>query len=183
MHAILPVAAKRIAWNLKYSLLKYPVLDAPADSLEYLRARLCDDAYVLELGCGRGSLLRGLRKDGWNGHYCGLDISSRAITDARKCGDQRAAWVVSDIESFRSGFKWDAIVLIESIYYVRLHRAQAVLERLIQMIKPSGFLLIRFHDCEKHREYVAEIYKLFPAAEAVSAQTISVHRSRCGGVS
>ena len=168
LHAVLPTVAKRVVWNLKYGLLKYPTLAAPEDAVYHLCNSLPERTSVLELGCGRGSLLRGLREAGWSGNYCGVDISNRAIAEARKPVDQRSAWVVSDIESFRSPFRWDAIVMIESIYYINLRDLPAVLGRIMEMLSNRGILLIRLHDIEKHRDYIETAERLFPQMEKVA---------------
>jgi predicted TPR repeat methyltransferase len=175
-HAFLPVAAKRFAWNVKYGLLKYPVWTAAEDGLRQLRARLSESTSVLELGCGRGSMLRALREGGWTGHYCGVDISKRAISAAHRLADQRSSWIVSDFETFSSPFTWDAIVMIESIYYVNLRALPGVLGRVTGMLNESGFLLVRLHDLEEHREYVDAIYRLFPRTEKVSDHLFYIDR-------
>jgi SAM-dependent methyltransferase len=184
LHAALPIVAKRYIWNLKYGLLGYPQFVAPDDVICYLSARLSKDATVLDLGCGRGSLLLALRRAGWKGNYCGVDISKRSIDDARKLADQRSAWVTSDFESFRSPFHWDVIAMIESVYYVKLDELPALLKRMIGMIRPTGIFVFRVHDQEKHREYLKEILRLYPHTERVdeSLFCISVsigHGDRC----
>jgi cyclopropane fatty-acyl-phospholipid synthase-like methyltransferase len=167
LHATVPKALKRVAWNLKYGILKYPQLSAPEDTLRYLRGRLCQSSSVLELGCGRGSLLRGLRNKGWNGHYCGVDISKRALEDAQKVTDQRSSWVVSDMESFGSPFQWDAIVMVESVYYIHMRELPTFLNRLHGLLSRSGFMLVRIHDFEEHADYVDLMCSLFPHTKRV----------------
>src|SRR5262245_12007419 len=118
LRAALPVAAKRAAWNIKYGLLKYQHFSAPINTIQYVSSHVNDDSCILELGCGCGSLLPALRKAGCKSHYCGVDISRYAIEYARGYGDHRSAWIISDIEAFGSPFQWNAILLIESIYYL-----------------------------------------------------------------
>lgn len=168
LHASLPSAVKRMAWNLKYSVLGYPQWPPPADTMRYLCERANSLSSILELGCGRGALLRGLREAGWTGHYCGVDISRKALDEALKKTDQRSTWVASDIESFTSPFKWDAIVLVESIYYVRRPNLQSVLCGLRGMLGDSGIILIRIHDLIEHREYVTGLYSVFPQLLSIS---------------
>jgi SAM-dependent methyltransferase len=168
LHAVLPTYAKRIVWNIKYGLLRYPHWTAPQETVSFLSTRVSESVSILELGCGRGSLLRALRQEGWSGCYCGVDISKQAIRDARKLHDQRSSWIVSDIETFCSPFKWDVIAMIESVYYVNLSQIPATLARLISILKENGFLLVRLHDPEEHREYVNAIFRLFPHAERIA---------------
>ena len=167
LHATLPVFVKRHAWNLKYGLLGYPRFVAPEDALQFLKTGLSDNQNILELGCGRGALLQGLRSAGWLGTYCGVDISARAIRDARKLHDQRSAWSVSAFESFQSQFQWDAVAMIESICYVKLALVPELLTRIMGMLKDEGFLLVRLHDIEKHRAYINEMRRHLPQTEQV----------------
>lgn len=166
LRASLPTIAKKYVWNLKYGFLGYPQFVAPEDVLRYLSTRLSPISTVLDLGCGRGSLLRALREKGWVGNYCGVDISKSPIDDARKLGDQRSSWVVSDFESFRSPFRWDVIAAVESIYYLKIQEFPLFLERTVQLLNPEGTFMIRIHDREKHREYVDELFRLYPKAES-----------------
>jgi len=142
-----------------------------------LSDRLNPNRELLELGCGRGSLLSGLRQTGWNGHYCGVDIAERAINDARALEDQRSSWVVSDFESFGSPFQWHAIALIESLYYVRLDFVSTFVLRLSQMLTADGFLLIRLHDMQKHALYAQAIRNQLPMTECVGTNFLVSARS------
>lgn len=165
LRAVLPNAVKKHVWDLKYGVLGYPFYVAPDDVLDYFSSQLSEQTSILDLGCGRGSLLRALRKSGWKGAYCGVDISKQAIGDARKLGDQNSTWAVSDFESFRSPVKWNVITMVESIYYVPLDGIPEFLSGLTKMLSDKGRVLFRLHDLEKYREYVDLIYKLYPTAE------------------
>jgi SAM-dependent methyltransferase len=177
LRASLPAGAKKCLWNIKYGLLRYPRLGPAEDAVNYLSDRLSTNRELLELGCGRGSLLSGLRQTGWTGHYCGVDISERAINEGRALQDQRSSWVVSDFESFRSPFDWDAIALIESLYYVRLEFVPAFVLRLSQMLTTDGLLLIRLHDMQKHSLYVQAVRKQLPMTECVGTNLLASVRS------
>jgi predicted TPR repeat methyltransferase len=183
LHAALPTVVKRHVLNAKYGLLGYPQFVAPADALQYLSTQLSETAALLELGCGRGSLLRGLRQNGWMGHYCGVDISKQAISDARKFADQRSSWIVSDFESFCSPFKWDTVAMIESMNYVRLGDLPAMLSRVMGMLKDRGILLARFHDLNKHTEYVKTIHQLYPGTEKLGSNLFRITDLPIRGIS
>lgn len=155
--ANLPVFAKKWVWNLKYGAGKYAMDSAPTDAISQL-SPLPGKARILELGCGAGSLLRGLRKAGWQGHYCGVDISQRAIHEAEQFeGMGDCSWRVSDIESFVSNEKWDVIAMIESVYYVQIDTVTEVFRRIARMLNPGGYVLLRIHDFVKHCKYIDAI--------------------------
>ncbi len=166
--ATLPTFAKKYVWEMKYGVLGYPKWIAPEDTVRYLSRSLSTNASILDLGCGRGSLLRALRDTGWVGNYCGVDISEWAISEARKIYDQCSSWAVSDFDSFRSPFKWDTITMIESIYCVKLTELPAFLERAIGMLNKRGFLLFRLHDLEKYRDYLETVCRLHPQTEKIA---------------
>jgi len=164
-------------WNVKYGLLGYPQMVAPEDVLRFFSARLSKISTVLDLGCGRGSLLRALREKGWVGAYCGVEISKRAVDDARKIADHRSSWVVSDFESFRSPFRWDIIAMVESLCYVKLGDLPAFLSRTVGMLSPEGAFVFRLHDLEKYREYVEAVLGLYPHTEKVDQNLFCISDS------
>ncbi len=174
LHSSLPRFAKKIVWNLKYGLFGYPEFKAPHDAVNLLAKTLRPNASIIELGCGRGDLLRSLRGAGWYGHYCGMDISQYAIRDAQKRGDLKSSWSVGDIETFSSSFTWDAVCMIESFYYLRLSDVPAVLPRIMKMLNPGAFLLLRIHDMEKHRPHVEAATALYPAAEIMESKLLVI---------
>jgi predicted TPR repeat methyltransferase len=167
LRASLPTVVKKYMWELKYGLLGYPQFIAPGDFVQFLSTRLSAISSVLDLGCGRGSLLRALRSAEWSGNYCGVDISRRAVDEARGILDQRSSWVASDFESFRSPFHWDLIAMVESLYYVKLSELPSFLERMMEMLSENGILVFRVHEFEKHREYVEGAMRLYPHLERV----------------
>jgi len=112
------------------------------------------------------------------GHYCGVDISQQAICDASKLGDQRCSWIVSDFESFRSPFQWDAVAMIESIYYLDLDDAPLLLKVIMGMLREKGIFLARFHDFNKHRAYVELIQGLYPSAERVDGNLLCINAAK-----
>jgi cyclopropane fatty-acyl-phospholipid synthase-like methyltransferase len=151
-------------------------MEAPVNAIQYIRSHVADESSILELGCGRGSLVRGLREAGCMSHYCGVDISRYAIEHARAHGDHRSSWAVSDIESFRSPFQWDAIVLIESIYYVRPELMAEVFERFAEMLTEDGFILIRVHDAEQHADCLSAIREIVPGAQRIDPTLLAIYR-------
>jgi hypothetical protein len=108
------------------------------------------------------------------GQYCGVDVSQQAIRDANKFADQRSSWVVSDIESFHSLFKWNAVAMIESIYYIGLNQLPQVLKSVMEMVGESGIFLVRFHDFKKHQAYIEMIQRLYPSAERVESNLLCI---------
>jgi 2-polyprenyl-3-methyl-5-hydroxy-6-metoxy-1,4-benzoquinol methylase len=169
LRANVPVFLKKLIWEIKYGFRNYAMPVAPGDVVSHL-SRLPNHARILELGCGGGSLLKALREAGWQGHYCGSDISEAAIRGASKIEKNgNSSWIVSDIESFASDLKWDVIALVEVIYYVKIDQVSAVLNRAVGMLNPGGYLLLRIHDFSKHHQYVDAIQGLGSRVEHTGA--------------
>lgn len=160
LRAALPLPAKRLAWELKYRFFRYPMWTSPDDVVAHILAESPNCGCILELGCGRGSLVTGLRAAGWGGRYCGVDISDRAISEARAAHDDRCSWVCSDIESFTSSEKWDVILMVESVYYLKCTTLPFILRRICKMLDDSAVLIIRIHDPAKHSPHVEAILSL-----------------------
>jgi cyclopropane fatty-acyl-phospholipid synthase-like methyltransferase len=160
LRANVPIFLKKLVWELKYGLQNRTPYSIPEDVVTHL-SRLPNDARILELGCGRGSLLKGLRQAGWHGYYCGVDISAAAIRVASEIEPRaNSSWIVSDIESFDSDLRWDVIAMIESVYYVKIERVAEVLNRALRMLNAGGYLLVRIHDFSKHHQYLDTIRSL-----------------------
>jgi predicted TPR repeat methyltransferase len=114
--------------------------------------------------------LKGLRQAGWQGHYCRVDISEAAIRGASEIEKgTNSSRIVSDIESFDSILRWDAIALTEAIYYVKIDQVAEVLNRAMGMLNPGGYLLLRIHDFSKHHQYVDAIQGLGSRVEHTGA--------------
>jgi predicted TPR repeat methyltransferase len=167
LRANVPTFVKKLIWEIKYGVQNYSLPVAPGDAVTYL-ARLPNHARILELGCGGGSLLKALRQTGWQGHYCGVDISEAAIRGASQFEKSaNSSWIVSDIESFDSNLRWDAIALIESVYYVKIDEVAKVLNRAMGMLNAGGYLVLRIHDLSKHHNYVDAIQGLGSRVEHI----------------
>jgi SAM-dependent methyltransferase len=177
LRALLPVSLKRVIWNFRYYNKRYPQLTASEDVMATLLGRTDLDS-ILELGCGRGSMLRGLRSTYWNGYYVGVDISEGAITDARAMGYANSDWIASDIESFEIKGLYSAILMVESIYYLPIPRIAEVLQRALNATTENGFVLIRIHDLLKHREYVNKIRELYPRSVVIGSTLWRIDKGR-----
>lgn len=68
--------------------------------------------------------------------------------------DPRATWVVSAIEDFVIDREFDAICLVESLYYVRLERVKGVLEHCRHHGKST---YIRIWDVETHAPFIRQL--------------------------
>lgn len=115
-------------------------------------------ATLLEVGCGNGALLEGLRALGWR--CTGLEIDPRAVAVARRrgldvgCGTLRA-------DSFAPE-SFDAVVMSHVIEHVRDPRE--LLARCLRVLKPGGRLSLLTPNLRSfgHRRFGADWLHLDP---------------------
>jgi 2-polyprenyl-3-methyl-5-hydroxy-6-metoxy-1,4-benzoquinol methylase len=160
LRANAPIFLKKLIWDLKYGVQNRTPYSLRT-SCSLIAAVSNDCTRILELGCGQGSLLKGLRRAGWQGTYCGVDISTAGIRVASEIESRtNSSWIVSDIESFDSNLKWDVIAMIESVYYVNIEKIVDVLNRAMGRLDSGGYLLLRIHNFSKHHHYIDAIDRL-----------------------
>jgi SAM-dependent methyltransferase len=150
--SLAPAWVKRLVWDRKHAQARTNASGSPL--VGFLAPRIPKEASLLDLGCAAGHLLAGLRKNGWTGHYTGVDISPKAISVARGMNDPRAEWFVSPIETFMIDRDFDVICFVESLYYVRIERVQQVLARCRTHGKA---IYVRIHDVTTHAPFIKEL--------------------------
>lgn len=150
--SLAPAWVKRFVWDRKHANVQTNAWGSPL--VEFLAPRIPQNASLLDLGCAGGNLLAGLRRQGWRGHYTGVDISARAISVARKMDDAKAEWFVSPIEDFAIGRQFDLVCFVESLYYVRLHRVREVLQRCRDHSKT---IYVRIWNVKEHAPFIEQL--------------------------
>jgi 2-polyprenyl-3-methyl-5-hydroxy-6-metoxy-1,4-benzoquinol methylase len=80
-------------------------------------AFLKPDAFILEVGCGPGVLMRRLRMVGY-AYYCGVDQSEKAIELATVDQNENTCFQVAAAEDFEPSTKFDVIVFSEMMFYL-----------------------------------------------------------------
>src|SRR5580692_7626306 len=87
LHAGLPIPAKRCAWNMKYGLSGYP----RKTRFTTFQPASPNHRQSFELGCGRGSLLLRLSKNGLDGGAIAVLISQSGQSVMRASVQTNAA--------------------------------------------------------------------------------------------
>lgn len=145
--------------HLKYSSGYWPTgvetLDAAEAAMLELyaeRAGLEDGMRVLDLGSGWGSFSLWLAERHPKSQILGVSNSSSQAEFVRARAKERVLSnleiVVSDVNAFEPGRRFDRIVSIEMLEHVRNHRA--LLQRIAGWLEPEGRLFVHVF-C--HREY------------------------------
>jgi ubiquinone/menaquinone biosynthesis C-methylase UbiE len=94
---------------------------------------------ILDVGCGPGSFLSHLRRNGSHGRLVGLDRSDAMIADA-SARDPSVEWVVGDVERlpFANG-EFDRVSARHMLYYV--DDLPSALHELARVTTPDGLFL------------------------------------------
>ncbi len=165
-------------WDQEFNSGKWDGLKVPADVVSFLMARLAGGGELLDMGCGPGLLEQSLRSMGWQGSYTGVDISGAAIERARSdSGHANSSWVCSDLAGYSPGHRYDAIVFVESIYYLTPPSAFRLLLEMKRCLNPGGELIVRIWNPRKHRMSVAALRMACLGRLQRSGDSLYVYRS------
>lgn len=140
------------AWDSTYGAGRWDYL---ADREEGARYRVLagyvgrSPAHVLDLGCGVG-LLRAHLPETTVLSYTGVDISARAIEQARAQGARRSEFVVASIEEWEPERLYDVIVFNEVLYY--LSNPVATVRRYRQFLMPYGTVVVSMYRPRRLRQ-------------------------------
>ena len=159
-----PLWVKKLIWNLDFRRVRWDKCRPCEKLVGLLLQVLRPDSSLLDLGCANGALVAHLRGQGWNGPYTGVDVSSEALRSASQQGLASCQWIVSDMCDFATSSHYDVIVASESLYYLRIEEATRLLQRLPGFLTSCGIIVIRIHDCEQYKDYVAAIETIYPTA-------------------
>lgn len=122
-------------------------LEQPEQTLRYaVVAQMIKDAKpqsVLDIGCGTGILSRHLPGT----EYLGIDSSEDAIR--RTHGSHSREFRHADFMATDIDWKFDAVVLNESLYYMRPHR-EALLKALC-LVSKTGSLIVSIYNLRRLR--------------------------------
>ena len=140
---------KRDFWEESYRVGEWNFLDSKEQSPRHilisgLALQLKrTDAEILDIGCGRATLLRHLPEEGVQ--YTGLDVSEAVIQEnqSRFANRVNATFVASDLFLFKpESKKFDVVVLNEVLYYLPLREATKALKHCSNLLRNENSLLI-----------------------------------------
>lgn len=114
---------------------------------------LCGGGYLVEFGCGEGTLPLALPKDAFS-NYRGYDISgvavARAAEHARRAGLANCLFEQGDMARWPGDTGVSLIVLEECLYYLSPVDAVKFLQNCMKSLLPGGAILAVIHDAAKH---------------------------------
>ena len=131
-----------------------PALVGAAETLAFLRRALPPvPGRLLEVGCGRGEVARGLLDLGWR--VLAVECDAAAAAAARERGvdarDGSFPEVAEELAAAEPPF--DALLFVRLLHHVPLDPCLAAVERLL---RPGGLLLVEDYDWERVDRATAE---------------------------
>ena len=104
---------------------------------------------LLDFGCGIGSFLQSLNRNGFSGQAEGCDLSEKMIQEARKRwkGSQIPSLHVSTIVTtpFEMG-SFDLVTACCVFHHIPIEKRQTVFSELARILKPGGRLVVFEHN-------------------------------------
>jgi 2-polyprenyl-3-methyl-5-hydroxy-6-metoxy-1,4-benzoquinol methylase len=146
------------SWDLQYRLGLWDYLDAGETSgreLAEIIEKYVPQARILDLGCGTSVNLP--LAPGMYRRYHGVDISAKAIKQARMTGRPHATYETADILTYAPQETYDAILLREVIYYLPVTKVSGFLDRLSGFLAPAGVIVIQVWTGERNPDLIAAI--------------------------
>jgi trans-aconitate methyltransferase len=151
--------ANAASWNLQYRFGLWDYLDAETAGSELFKAlqKYTEQPRILDLGCGKGANLPLV--PGSYRSYHGVDISAEAVNRARSLNRPNASYESADILHYEPRESYDAILLIEVIYYLPTSDIAQFLRRLSASLAPGGVMMVLIWDgLDNFREITTAIY-------------------------
>ncbi|TAE29605.1 MAG: class I SAM-dependent methyltransferase [Cytophagales bacterium] len=130
---------------------------------------------ILEIGCGEGLLQQRLQTQNY-GRYVGTDISDLAIQKAAQdAGDEKCAYLVADMDTYKPDGQFDMIIFNEVIYYSK--HPLKTLQRYSTYLKPEGLLIVTINDHKHSAELwngIKDGFQLVDEATTITAKSTCV---------
>lgn len=150
-------------WNKQYDDGEWDYLSQPDEGARYAVIlgyvqRYVPDGKILDLGCGAGGFWEYLNEQ-QKMYYTGIDFSCEAIRLAQKKSGE--SFIVADVQNYRPGRKYDAIIFNEVLYY--LPYPLSVVKRYTRYLNPGGIIVVSMflypHIFDKEYKIVVRILK------------------------
>ena len=171
VHAVLKrwgsSATRQRIWDDEFAAGRWDHLEQPSTDLAYQYiAKYADGGSILDLGCGTGEIGMTLPTDEYQ-HYTGVDVSAVALEEATAESGRHPErkrqneYVVADIGTFVPARKYDAVLLMEMLYYFSPRQIKPLMRRYSQHLTDDGVMIAQLHDGEKYASIVRLIAKNF----------------------
>jgi 2-polyprenyl-3-methyl-5-hydroxy-6-metoxy-1,4-benzoquinol methylase len=110
----------------------------------YVRPHLpapAPDCRILAIGCGRGSLVRLMHRDGYDAH--GIDTCEEQVACANTAGVDRARLADFHSELTRTREAWNAIVATDVLEHLNKEETIRTFDEIRNALRPNGVFVAR----------------------------------------
>src|ERR1700730_3124815 len=143
-----PKRIKRSLWNAEFARGRWDNLaQTHGDCIYPHLEQYGNGGSILDLGCGSGNTGAELAANAYH-DYTGVDISDKAIDEARKKAEKKGRsdknrYLQFDISSYEPAQQFDVILFRDSIYYIAGPKLKGTLDRYSKFLKPGGVFIVR----------------------------------------
>ena len=124
---------------------------------------------VLEVGCAQGSLLARLMHELPGASGWGIDVSPRAVAEARRQCGPGVHFSIGDATSWEPPHAFDLIVMCDVLYYIGSEtRRHQLFQQLLPWLTPGGWVVLGspshrryLHDCLGHTANLLAVEQSF----------------------
>ena len=159
-----PRSLRGIAFDEKYRSGSWDFVGDGLGELPELIDRYLLGGNLLMLGCGRCSILEGLKHSNF-AYALGVDISSEAIRIAGRFASDKVSFQVADMSTFEPTQTFDVILFSESLYYIPVNRQDALLNRLGKSLNARGVFVATLAQAKRYRAILERLRRTFSIVE------------------
>jgi 2-polyprenyl-3-methyl-5-hydroxy-6-metoxy-1,4-benzoquinol methylase len=169
---------KKKIWDEEFQSGRWRHLeDTRTDPVYAYIGKYAKHGSILDLGCGSGATCLEMDVDVFS-TYTGVDISQAAIDSANlklkgTTREDRAHFVLGELESFEPNEKYDLILFRESIYYLPKVKIIPTLHRYSEYLDKEGHIVIRMHDKSKYNHITKMVEKHFVVVDRYTPTDLS----------
>ncbi|HJZ75877.1 MAG TPA: class I SAM-dependent methyltransferase [Vicinamibacterales bacterium] len=155
---------RRVAFDDKYRRGVWAFDGDSSGELPEVVKRYLRKGDLLVLGCGRASVLDGLRDAELNS-VLGVDLSGEAIRLAGRHASSKVRFEIANMETFTCAGRYDEILFSESLYYVPARKQLRALFRLASCLKPDGVFIVTLAEAARYQDIIVKIRANFRMLE------------------
>jgi 2-polyprenyl-3-methyl-5-hydroxy-6-metoxy-1,4-benzoquinol methylase len=122
---------------------------------------------VLDIGCGHGQLYKYLATTG-DYDYTGIDISSKAIEQAKLLSDNKK-FIATDFDSWTTDSAYDMIIFNESLCYAK--NPMATICKYIACLNNNGVVIVSMYSHNNHDVIMNKISKFLGYIHSISVKS------------
>lgn len=152
---------KKCSWNYKYALGKWDFMKEEKTRyekiIEFIKTSPIKKPKILDLGCGYGALNFYLKETDYS-TITGVDLSSVAISKAKKQNFINSTFITADINKFNINEHYDIVIFNEVLSY--LENQENIISKFVKNTDTDYLIISLFKNSDTIIEVVPSKYTL-----------------------